>query len=133
MSDHPATSLTDWITAISTAITAIAAAVAGAIAWRALIKDARRSLPIVEADMKWVTAGSVSCVELKVTIRNPLFETMTWDSLQIEQPRRSVFASARFENRTNYAGQETLVELTRGTSNNAAINAEVDPARNNTK
>lgn len=128
MSDHPAVSLTDWITAVSTAITAIAAAIAGAIAWRALIKDTRRSLPIVEADMKWVMVGSASCVELKVTIRNPLFETITWDSLQIERPRRSVFAKARFANLTGYSGQETLVELTRGTLNNATINAELDPA-----
>lgn len=125
MSNH--TGFANWITAISTAATAIAAAVAGFIAWQALRRDIVRSLPIVETNLKWISVGDATCLALEIIIRNQLLETISLDTLRIDSPRGSVFGGAKFVNLTGYAGQETLAELTRGATNAVTINQQIDP------
>jgi len=48
MTEHP--SVTDWITAAATGTTAIAATIAGFVAWLAFRRDSRNQLPIIEAE-----------------------------------------------------------------------------------
>jgi hypothetical protein len=80
-------SLADWITASSTAVTAVATAVAGFIAWLAFRRDARSSPPIVETNIKWADKKLERYIEFRPLIRNQLYETITLDSVKILRPR----------------------------------------------
>jgi hypothetical protein len=70
MTEHP--SVTDWITAAATGTTAIAATIAGFIAWLAFRRDSRNQLPIIEADFGFEWSYRV----LNLIIRNRLPETI---------------------------------------------------------
>ncbi len=115
-------SLPDWITAISTLATALATGVAGVIAWRAFVRDFVRSLPIVETDVKWVEIKSTQCLELTVTIRNQLYETIVFDSVRVDRPRHSAFGLAKL------GQQGEPIEITRSKSRLFAVNQAVRPA-----
>jgi hypothetical protein len=79
-------SLPDWITATATGITAVAAGFAAFVAWLAFRRDARASLPVVEADLEWDIDGASSFVLVTLTIRNRLEETITLDSARVKRP-----------------------------------------------
>jgi hypothetical protein len=55
-------SLPDWITATATAATALAASIAGLIAWLAFRRDVRASLPIIEADFAWADTNCIAYI-----------------------------------------------------------------------
>lgn len=93
----PQSQLTDWITAVATAATALAAGIAGFIAWLAYRRDQRLSLPTVEAVLRWVRDQDDDFILLKLIIRNPLWETIILESAHAKYPQ-STLISSKYEN-----------------------------------
>jgi hypothetical protein len=116
MADHP--SIADWITATSTALTAIAAGVAGFIAWLAFRRDTLNRLPIIETDIEFESQYRV----LNLTITNRLPETIVVTSAIVRKPKGSLISAAfRF-------GQHGYVEVMPPNSNEANLKVEVEAA-----
>ncbi len=88
MSEHP--SVTDWITAAATGATAIAATIAGFIAWLAFRRDSKNLLPIIEADFQY----EAPYWALNLVIRNRLPETIVVTSAKIKRPKGSLISKA---------------------------------------
>jgi hypothetical protein len=86
-------SLPDWITAASTAATAIAAFVATIIAWRAYNRDGRAPLPVIEPEFDWSRADGF--LSLRVIVRNQIYETVTIESLRVLAPRGATIAQTK--------------------------------------
>jgi hypothetical protein len=79
MSTSPS-QLPDWITAVSTAVTALAAIVGGGIAWIGLHRENKPPLPVIEPDFNWVDPKYGRYIRLDIVIRNQLYETITGSS-----------------------------------------------------
>lgn len=78
--------LPDWITAISTGITAVLTGLAGIAAVAGLRRDTKRQLPIIEPSFDWI---SDRLVRARILIRNRLPETIEITSVGIKKPRGS--------------------------------------------
>jgi hypothetical protein len=90
-------STADWITAVSTALTAVAAFAGGAIAWIGLRRDRHAFFPIIEADIKWAKpSGQSRYLILDLIIRNQLYETLTLDTIRVRKPKGSLISALNF-------------------------------------
>jgi hypothetical protein len=127
MPDHPPPSLTDWITAVSTGVTALAAGIAGFIAWLAFRRDVKSSFPIVEANITWADERYGNYIEFRPVIRNQLYETIVLNSVQIKRPRGAFIAKKIFQ---DFYGD--LIGLEKGSSTIAVVNREIRPAESTT-
>jgi hypothetical protein len=114
MSEHP--SVTDWITAAATGATAIAATIAGFIAWLAFRHDLRNQLPIIEADFQY----EAPYWALKLIIRNRLPETIVVTSATIRRPKGSLISTAVW---SSMGG----IEIKQPTSNRIEIDFDIAP------
>jgi hypothetical protein len=118
MADHP--SIADWITAASTAATAIAAALAGWIAFAALRRDTKASLPTIETDIRWCAeADGEQYILLEVLIRNPRWETIIIESAKVVAPR-----NATISDKFKYVNG-TMVRQIRGDGSSIDMNVRV--------
>jgi hypothetical protein len=116
------THVPDWITAVATAATAMAAGCAAFIAWRAYRRDARMSEPIVEAEIDWGEAAFADYLCLTVLIRNQLYQTITIDSVTAIRPKGMC---AAVETRKDFYGD--LIKLEPGSSPKRVVGHEIQP------
>src|ERR1700722_5877509 len=87
---------TDLITAISTALTAIAAVATGAIAYIALRRDARRELAHVEAYLKWAEDAELGpYLSIRLKALNRSYETLTLAKCSVDKPKDTKLSSGR--------------------------------------
>jgi hypothetical protein len=114
MSEHP--SVTDWITAAATGATAIAATIAGFIAWLAFRHDLRNQLPIIEADFTY----EAPYWALNLIVRNRLPETIVVTSAKIRRPKGSLISTAIWSSTGG-------VEIKQPTSNRIEIDFDIAP------
>jgi len=80
--------LPNWITAVSTAITGIAAFLTGLFAWLSLRRDRRRDDPIIEANFEWGKSKHAGLLGLRVVARNMGYETIVLDSIRVVRPSK---------------------------------------------
>jgi hypothetical protein len=99
------THLPDWITAISTAVTATAAIAAGFIAWVSLRRQSMPALPVIEPDFQWLQSQSKRFLRLNIVVRNQLYETIIIERITIKNPRGMTFAT---ETQRNISGPKTF-------------------------
>jgi hypothetical protein len=81
--------LAEWITAASTFLTAL-------IAFLALRKSGLPSMPVVEPDLVWTPPQYGRFIQLRIVVRNQLYETISFDRMSIRKPRGMRFASQEF-------------------------------------
>jgi len=106
--------LSDWITAISTAATAIAATFAGIIAWLSLRRAARAPLPIFEPRFHWSTSEpTIGLLQLSLVIRNHLDEAIVVDSVTVKRPRGMTVCSMKYN---GYGGAEIKITTDRSSN-----------------
>lgn len=75
--------LANWITAASTALTAILTGTGGLAAWLVLRRDKLRELPVMERSIHAVDDHLL----LALTVRNRLDETIKLDRIELRQPK----------------------------------------------
>jgi hypothetical protein len=114
MIEHP--SVTDWITAAATGTTAIAATIAGFVAWLAFRRDSRNQLPIIEADFGFEWPYRV----LNLIIRNRLPETIVVTSAIIRRPKGSLISKPEWSSKGG-------IEIKQPTSNRVDLDFDVAP------
>lgn len=85
--------IADWITAGSTAATAIVAAAGSLVACLAYRRDSRASFPVVEVDLDWSRWFS-NILTLNLIVRNQLYETITLDSIRVKKPSQMTFSKS---------------------------------------
>jgi hypothetical protein len=85
--------LPDWITAFATAITAVAAIFAGAVAFVSYKREGRAPMPVIEPHFSWVRPKRGRFVYLEITARNQLYETITLQKIVIKKPRKMTFCA----------------------------------------
>jgi len=78
----------EWITAISTLVTAVLTGTGGLAAWLALRRESKRDLPIVEREMTWRDDH----ILLSLTFRNRTPETLILERVEVLWPRRSTIS-----------------------------------------
>ena len=83
--------LPEWITAIATAATAVAASAAGFIAWVSLRRDAAALPPIIE--VSWAWPHEERTIYVAMVFRNRLYETLIIDSIRVVQPKKTTIQS----------------------------------------
>ena len=110
----------DWITAVATAATSLAAGCAAFIAWRAYRRDIKMSEPIVEAEVDWGEAAFADYVCLTLVISNQLDHRITVDSITAVRPKGMY---AALETRKDFYGD--LVKLQPGLSQKREIGYEI--------
>jgi hypothetical protein len=79
-------SLPEWITAAATAATAIAAVIAGAIAWLSFRREGKPRLPVIEPEFSWAE-NVPNRLNLRLIVRNQIYETLIVDCVSICHPR----------------------------------------------
>lgn len=120
-------SLTDWTTAISTAITGIFAAVAATVSIAAYRRDTRKGLPIVETHIaRFGTAPFGRFIEASVNITNRLDETLTIDAIIIREPKGATLSEGTIG--LGAVGYGGLPEPAAGTSNQINPMRKIRPA-----
>lgn len=125
MADHP--SIADWITAVSTAATAIVAGIAGFIAWLAYRRDARASLPIIEAELMWTKQDVGDYVNLVLIIRNQLYERISLDSAHVRRPKHMTISNTTLTSNSGGFGG-----VVKGTASFIQIGRSISPAGSST-
>lgn len=75
--------ITDWITAISTFLTAAATGIAALVGIAALKREAKKHHPVIEPTFNHLQGGALS---LRAVIRNRLTETLIAESVLIKKP-----------------------------------------------
>src|SRR5579863_9219295 len=92
--------LPDWITAVSTAVTALAAIVAGIIAWLAYHREGRARLPIFEVSHDWDKREDGPPRHLfQVVVRNLMYESITVETVRILKPATATLAREVYNGR----------------------------------
>jgi hypothetical protein len=76
-------SLSDWITAVATAATALFAAITGLAAWLAYRRQARHDFPVVELEFENIGPH----IRLQFTILNRLDETLIIHKCWVKKPK----------------------------------------------
>jgi hypothetical protein len=95
--------ITDWITAVSTAITALAAVLASIIGFVEYKRGGRVPLPLIEPTFSWVDPKDGHFLQLHIVIRNQLSETIIFEHMKIRKPRGMTFALLKRES-SHYLG-----------------------------
>jgi hypothetical protein len=85
--------LTDWITAVATALTAVAAWVGGVFGYLAYRRDVSRQVPVIEATIKR-NPNSKGVLTLIAVARNRMAETIVIDSVLATQPEGILIAKS---------------------------------------
>jgi hypothetical protein len=115
--------LPDWITAVATVATAIAASLAGVAAWLTFRRQARSILPVIEQSFRWLR-DDVGChIVAHLVIRNVLYETLVVESTRVLRPRGSRISHTL--KRPDVNDRATGLEV--GTSDETALGWEVRP------
>jgi hypothetical protein len=104
-------SWTDWVTAISTAGTAVAASAAGIAAWLGYRRDSRLWRPVIETKTEWRALSGENCIVSNVIVRNQLRETIVVKSARAIKPRGMTMTDTPVRNRNGGAGE--TVEINR--------------------
>lgn len=87
-------SLSDWITAVATAATALFAAITGLAAWLAYRRQVRHDFPVVELDLRWSIEGDIGPhLSLRFVILNRLDETLIVHQCMIKEPKGATISS----------------------------------------
>lgn len=100
--------LSGWITAAATGVTAVLTGTGGLAAWIVLRRERRREMPIVERAVRWEGER----LWLVLAIRNRLPETIMLDRIEVTSPREATI-SPQFGSTVDALGGRTPSE--RGT------------------
>lgn len=112
---------TDWVTAISTATTAM---IAGLAVWFGLLRDKRARLPVVEHDAEWRSLGGEDYICFHVTVRNRLYEMINIRFARVSRPRGATLFDLSMIERDH---SNRPARLPRSSSATLIINRDVRP------
>jgi hypothetical protein len=80
--------VSDWITAVATALTALFAAVTGWAAMQAYRRQVKHDLPVIECDCQWSTEGDIGPhIQVRFVILNRLDETLVIHKCGVKKPK----------------------------------------------
>lgn len=102
----------DWITAVSTALTAVAAIGAGIVAFIGYKRDGQPPLPVIEPTFLWMPPLRGRFIRLDIIARNQLYETIILDSIRIVRPRGMTFATEKQRQLQEPPNTRTRIEKT---------------------
>jgi hypothetical protein len=121
--------LTDWVTATSTAITAILVGLSGWVAWLTYLRDKRRELPVIEPTFDWKEDATVGpYIKLRLWVVNRLDETLLIEAISVRCPRKSLLSEG-ITTRNQIGHSVTLPA--RGSTNSLVIKERIESAGSN--
>jgi hypothetical protein len=104
------------------AATALAAIIAGCIAWRSLRRDIDSQVPIVEAEFRWMEPAQGDYLGLTLVIRNQLYERLVLEVAHAKKPRHTLISKDRQRGKDG-----GLAGVVKGTLSTVEINREIAP------
>jgi hypothetical protein len=94
----PNPSITDWLTSGATIATAIGAGLAAWVTFLGYRLAIRRASPVIEPDIYWISSADTGrCLQIHLTVKNRLDETLRLGRLSIKTPKGCLISLGRWE------------------------------------